>query len=71
MLPVHIGKNGFTFKKRVLINEFWVNDNYFRKDVVYDANKENPKFIKYIQEIGHFPFLERHLIDTIQDVMRE
>lgn len=66
-----LAKNGFTFKKRFLINEFWVNDNYFRKDVVYDANKENPKFIKYIQEIGHFPFLERHLIDTIQDVMRE
>lgn len=64
-------KNGFTFKKRFLINEFWVNDNYFRKDVVYDANKENPKFMKYIQEIGYFPFLERHLIDTIQDVMRE
>ena len=66
-----LAKNGFTFKKRFSINEFWVNDNYFRKDVVYDANKENPKFMKYIQEIGHFPFLERHLIDTIQDVMRE
>ena len=66
-----LAKNGFTFKKRFLINEFWVNDNYFRKDVVYDANKENPKFVKYIQEIGYFPFLERHLIDTIQDVMRE
>ncbi len=62
-------KNGFTFKKRFLINEFWVNENYFRKDILYDPNKENVKIQKSIFEIGHFPFMERHLIQTIEDVL--
>jgi hypothetical protein len=66
-----LAKNGFTFKKRFSINEFWVNDNYFRKDVVYDENKENPKFMKYIYEIGYFPFLAKHIVSIVEDVLRE
>lgn len=63
-------KNGFTFKKRFSINEFWVNDNYFRKDIVYDKNKTYPQFTKYIYEIGHFPFLEKHIVSIVEDVLR-
>lgn len=66
-----LASNGFTFKKRFSINEFWVNDNYFRKDVVYDKNKKNQKFMKYIHEIGNFPFLAKHIVSIIQDVLRE
>lgn len=29
-------KNGFTLDIRVSINEFWINNNYFRKDILYD-----------------------------------
>ena len=64
-------KNGFTFKKRFSINEFWVNDNYFRKDIVYDRNRENPKFMKYIYEIGYFPFLAKHIVSIVEDALRE
>jgi hypothetical protein len=31
-------KNGFTFDIRFCINEFWVNNNYFRKDQLFDKN---------------------------------
>lgn len=66
-----LASNGFTFKKRFSINEFWVNDNYFRKDIVYDRNRENPKFMKYIYEIGYFPFLAKHIVSIVEDALRE
>jgi FkbM family methyltransferase len=63
-------QNGFVLKKRFCINEFWINDNYFRKDVVYDKSITPPMFTNSIFEIGHFPFLERHLIKTVEDVLK-
>jgi FkbM family methyltransferase len=36
-------KNGFTFNKKISINEYWINHNYFRIDKLYDKNI--PKFI--------------------------
>jgi len=65
-----LGRNGFTFKMRFSINEFWVNDNYFRKDVVYDKNKTYPTFMKSIYEIGNFPFIEKHIVSIVEDALR-
>jgi FkbM family methyltransferase len=31
-------KNGFEFNIRVNINEFWINNNYFRKELLYTPN---------------------------------
>lgn len=32
-------KQGFTFVSRVSINEFWINKNYFRRDLLHDVNE--------------------------------
>jgi FkbM family methyltransferase len=44
--------NGFEFNKKIYINEFWVNPNYFRKNLLFDATKE--------YEEGKFVYLEPH-----------
>ena len=62
-------ENGFTFNKRFLINEFWINNNYFRKDLLYDTAIEKKTFKDSIFEIGHFPYLERGLIHEIENVI--
>ena len=62
-------ENGFTFNKRFLINEFWINNNYFRKDLLYDKAIEKKTFKDSIFEIGHFPYLERGLIPEIENII--
>jgi FkbM family methyltransferase len=48
-------KQGFTFDIRVNINEFWINKNYFRKELLYDKNKTKINFsnIHKYAEIPH------------------
>lgn len=60
-------ENGFIFKKRFLINEFWINTNYFRKDLLYDPAIERKVFKNSIFEISDFPYLERGLLLEIQN----
>jgi FkbM family methyltransferase len=64
-----LAKNGFAYKTRFSINEFWTNDKYFRKDILYDSNKGCVKIQKSIFEIGSFPFLEKHIAKTVEDVL--
>ena len=67
LLQIH----GFTFHKKLFINEFWVNENYSRKDLLFDS--EIPFFFSNIDKktkqnkLGVFPFVEYHLIDDIND----
>lgn len=67
LLQIH----GFTFHKKLFINEFWVNENYSRKDLLFDS--EIPFFFSSIDKktkqnnLGVFPFVEYHLIDDIND----
>lgn len=50
-------KNGFTFDKRININEFWINKNYERKHQLFDNNKKRINFSN-IHEFGHTPFVD-------------
>ena len=67
-------QKGFTFKQRMTINEFWVNEQYSRKDEVYDPNiqisfngieKKNRT-----SNIGSHPFTELNLINTINKLCK-
>ena len=63
--------NGFSFKKRISINEYWVNDNYYRKSVLYDENVKPKMFRESIREIGVFPFLEPHLVKEVEATIQQ
>jgi hypothetical protein len=60
--------NGFTLNKRMCINEFWVNNNYFRKDLLYDETQKL-KFNNSVYEFGNFCFLERHVVHEVEEVL--
>ncbi len=51
--------NGFLLDRRICINEFWINHNYYRKNLLYDNSIPKQPFTN-IRELGHFHFLEIH-----------
>lgn len=59
-------KNGFTFDRRICINEFWVNSNYYRKDLLYDKSIQKKPFTS-IYDLGNFIHLARHCASEVQD----
>jgi FkbM family methyltransferase len=63
-------KNGFVFKKRLCINEFWINENYYRKSLLYDSSISFKYNHSSIRELGHFPFLENHLITEVENSLK-
>lgn len=54
---------GFTYDITMGGNEFWVNKNYFRKNLLFDKNSK--KEVSNISEYGKFLFLENHLKDEV------
>lgn len=46
-------KNGFTFDIRIDINEYWINHNYFRKELLYDPNISKLNFDNFHLH-GHY-----------------
>lgn len=62
--------NGFTFKKRITSNEFWVNEKYFRRDILYDSVTPKPEF-KSLYELGIFPFFARHLTSEVEEALKD
>lgn len=62
-------KQGFRFKYRLCINEFWCNKAYFRKDILYDNSMPKQQF-NSVHELGNFPFLEPHITSAVEDALR-
>jgi hypothetical protein len=58
--------NGFSFDRRICINEFWVNKNYYRKTLLYDESIIKKSFTT-IHDLGNFPFLAQHCAEEIQN----
>jgi FkbM family methyltransferase len=54
-------QQGFTFISRVSINEFWINKNYFRKELLY--NPEMDVDVKNKNIIFHY--LAYHLVNEL------
>jgi len=63
-------ENGFVFDRRIAINEFWVNPQYSRKSLLYDETIPKLSFVHSIDELGHFPFLERHVRPEVEEALR-
>jgi len=63
-------QNGFAFQERIAINEFWVNPQYSRKSLLYDETLPKPTFVRSIDEIGRFPFLEKHVRPEVERALR-
>jgi FkbM family methyltransferase len=61
--------NGFLFHKRININEFWVNENYDRKELLFDETKKL-NFTSNIYELGNFPHLEQHVVGEVEESLR-
>jgi hypothetical protein len=58
-------ENGFSFDKRICINEFWVNPHYYRKELLYDNSIKKEAFTS-IYDLGHFHFMENCRADEVQ-----
>jgi len=62
--------NGFIFKVKMCINEFWLNPNYFRKNILYDKSKiEN--FTGDMNDNGNHIYLEPHCKPTIEKTIND
>lgn len=57
--------NGFIFKVKMCINEFWINPNYFRKDLLFDSSIIK-KFTGNMNDYGKHIFLESHCKETVE-----
>lgn len=64
-----LSENGFIFQVKMCINEFWVNPNYFRKDLLFDTSIKKNKFIKNMNHYGIHMFLEPHCKSTIENTI--
>lgn len=60
-------KNGFTFIKQIDINEFWINKNYFRKDLLYD---NSIKKFETLKDAGNYVDLAPHVYDEVEKSLK-
>ena len=56
--------NGFILDRRICINEFWINQNYYRKHLLYDNSIVKQTFTD-IRELGNFHFLPNHCVNEV------
>lgn len=63
-------ENGFRFKVKMCINEFWLNPNYYRKDILFDSSKSE-KFTGNMNDYGKHVYLEPHCKPTIEKTIYE
>jgi len=62
--------NGFIFKVKMCINEFWVNPNYFRKNILFDESNNN-KFTGNMNDYGKHIHLASHCKPDIEKTIYE
>lgn len=63
-------ENGFIFKIKMCINEFWINPNYFRKNLLFDSSKSD-KFTGNMNDYGNHIYLESHCKPIIEKTIYE
>ena len=61
--------NNFKFKIKICINEFWVNPNYSRKNILYKPIKT--KFTNNLTDYGKHVFLEPHCKNKIENSIKK
>jgi len=60
---------GFRFDARMCINEFWINDNYHRKNELYKENTDT--FTGNLDDYGRHSYLAKHCTQEIVDAIKE
>ena len=67
--------NGFIFKIKMCINEFWINPNYFRKNILFDSSKidssKSDKFTGNMNDYGNHIYLPHHCKPIIEKTIYE
>jgi FkbM family methyltransferase len=65
-------KNGFVFDIRVNINEFWINKEYFRKNILFDKTKPKINFLNF-RQFGYFSYIDfnHHHIHELHNSLLE
>ena len=61
-------ENGFQMEKKICINEFWINPNYDRKQLLYDGTKIQP-FTGNMNDYGNHVFSEKHCKSIIEEAL--
>tara|TARA_Y100000385_G_scaffold290251_1_gene362643 strand:- start:56 stop:835 length:780 start_codon:yes stop_codon:yes gene_type:complete len=61
---------GFIFKLKMCLNEFWINPNYFRKNLLFDSLK-NEKFTGNMNDYGNHIYLEEKCKSIIEKTIYE
>lgn len=61
--------NGFALNRKIQINEFWVNNSYFRKDELHDPTFILPQF-NSLFKLGKFPYIASHLVKDVENALR-
>tara|TARA_B100000073_G_C23384830_1_gene432574 strand:- start:150 stop:587 length:438 start_codon:yes stop_codon:yes gene_type:complete len=61
-------ENGFKMEKKICINEFWINPDYDRKQLLYDSTKIQP-FTGNMNDYGNHVFLEKHCKTIIEEAL--
>ncbi len=62
--------NGFIFKVKMCINEFWLNPNYFRKNILFDSSKSD-KFTGNMNDYGNHIWSQPHCKPMIEKAIYE
>lgn len=61
-------KNGFSFSHRVFINEFWVNENYYRKPLLY--KKTSKEYVDIIRCNKH-PYAQPQCLSQVNKEIKD
>lgn len=56
--------NGFHYFNNICVNEVWINNNYLRKDKLFNVHKKI-NHLNSLEEIGSFPYIEKSYIPEI------
>lgn len=60
---------GFKLYGKVFINEFWINENYFRKDQLFDPSLVSRNFSD-LSELGIFHFFHIDQVDILSNHLK-
>ena len=62
-------KLGFEYHSTLCCNEVWINNNYSRKNILYDPALNEINKINNIFDIGYFPHVQNEFINEIIDTI--
>jgi hypothetical protein len=62
--------NGFIFKVKLCINEFWINPKYSRRNILFDSSKKD-KFTGNMNDFGIHNYLQPQCKSVIEKTIND